>query len=174
MATITLWVEVERTSTTELRRLWSTRRRGSEEECLRPWKKLLKIFTVKRLLGEPCMVIHYLQQFRNAVGRQTEWEIRLAWYWTYTETRIFLYDLMAVQDRLICLHGNQQWTHWWQLPFWQLNSIYIDPVWDKLFHCWWGLESFEADNSEMDQEIPNSSPMNTDFWNFEVLILTTL
>lgn len=36
MATITLWVEVERTSTTELRRLWSLRRRGSEEECLRP------------------------------------------------------------------------------------------------------------------------------------------
>lgn len=138
MATITLCVEVERTSTTELRRLWSTRRRGSEEECLRPWKKLLKIFTVKRLLGEPCMVTRYLQQ---ECCRKSNWvRIRVAWYWTYTDTSIFLYDLIAVQDRLICLHGNRQWTHWWQLPFWQLNSIYIDPVWDKLFHCFWWLE----------------------------------
>lgn len=54
-ATITRWVDDESTSTTELRRLWIMRRRGSEEECLRPWKKWLKILTAERLRGEPCM-----------------------------------------------------------------------------------------------------------------------
>lgn len=55
IATITRWVEDESTSTTELRRLWIMRRRGSEDECLRPWKKLLKILAAERLRGEPCM-----------------------------------------------------------------------------------------------------------------------
>lgn len=55
IATITRWVDDESTSTTELRRLWIMRRRGSEEECLRPWKKLLKILAAERLRGEPCM-----------------------------------------------------------------------------------------------------------------------